>query len=79
MNLSKIDWDKIPTTTYIIDNESYSANSVAKSTLADEVPVICVVQFKGKAPRCSKTTVGSVRTGVARAWLKLENELLKIK
>ena len=79
MNFSKIDWDKIPTITYTIDYEEYSAVGIAKSMLADEIPIICVVQFKGKAPRYSKTTVGSVRTGVARAWLKLENELLKIK
>ena len=77
MSLSKIDWDKIPTITYVVGNENYSALGIAKSMLADEVPIICVIQFKGKAPRCSKTTVGSVRTGVARAWLKLENELYK--
>lgn len=77
MNLSKIDWDKIPTITYTVGYESYSAIGIAKSELADEVPVICAVQFKGKAPRYSKTTVGSVRTGVAKAWLKLENELYK--
>ena len=77
MNFSKIDWDKIPTITYTIGNENYSAIGIAKSMLADEIPIICVVQFKGKAPRYSKTTVGSVRAGVARAWLKLENELCK--
>lgn len=77
MNLSKINWDKIPTITYMIGNENYSAVGIAKSTLDDEVPIICVVQFKGKAPRYSKTTVGSVRASVARAWLKLENELRK--
>ena len=77
MSLSKIDWDKIPTITYVVGNENYSALGIAKSMLADEVPIICAIQFKGKAPRCSKTTVGSVRTGVARAWLKLENELYK--
>lgn len=72
MNLSKIDWDKIPTISYIVSDEDYSAVGIAKSMLRDEVHIICVVQFKGKAPRYSKTTVGSVRTGVARAWLKLE-------
>lgn len=77
MYLSKIDWDKIPTITYMIGDENYSAIGVAKSELADEVPVIYVVRFKGKAPRYSKTTVGSVRASVARAWLKLENELCK--
>ena len=77
MNLSKINWDKIPTITYTIGSEEYSAVGIAKSMLADETPIICVVQFKGKAPRYSKTTVGSVRTGVAKAWLKLENELYK--
>ena len=75
--LSKIDWDKIATVRYIVDYEEYSAIGIAKSMLADEVPIICVVQFKGKAPRYSKTTVGSVRASVARAWLKLENELYK--
>lgn len=75
--LSKIDWDKIPTVRHIVDHEEYSAVGIAESMLADEVPVIRVVQFKGKAPRYSKTTVGSVRAGVARAWLKLENELCK--
>jgi hypothetical protein len=77
MSLSKIDWDKIPTITYTIGYEEYSAVGVAKSMLADETPIICIVQFKGKAPRYSKTTVGSVRASVARAWLKLENELCK--
>jgi len=77
MNLSKIDWDKIPTITYAVGNEAYSAIGVAKSMLADEVPIICVVQFKGKAPRYSKTNVGSVRASVARACFKLENELRK--
>ena len=77
MSLSKIDWDKIPTITYTIGDDEYSAVGVAKSMLDDEVPVICVVQFKGKAPRYSKTTVGSVRASVARAWLKLESELCK--
>jgi hypothetical protein len=75
--LSKIDWDKIPTVRYIVDYEEYSAIGIAKSMLADEVSIICVVQFKGKAPRYSKTTVGSVRASAARAWLKLENELCK--
>lgn len=73
MSLSKIDWDKIPTIKYTIGYEEFSAIGVAKSMLADEVPIICVVQFKGKAPRYSKTTVGSVRASVARAWLRLEN------
>lgn len=77
MNLSKIDWDKIPTIAYMVGYEKYSAIGIAKSMLADEVSIICVVQFKGKAPRYSKTTVGSVRDSVARAWLKLENELCK--
>lgn len=77
MNLSKINWDKIPTITYTIGSEEYSAVGIAKSMLVDEVPIMCVVQLKGKAPRYSKTTVGSVRASVARAWLKLENELCK--
>jgi hypothetical protein len=77
MNLSKIDWDKIPTITYIVDNENYSAISIAKSMLADETSITCAVQFKGETPRYNKTTVGSVRASVARAWLKLENELCK--
>lgn len=70
-------WDKIPTIMYIVDNESYSAIGIANSMLADETPIMCVIQFKGEGPRYNKTTVGSVRNGVARAWFELEKEFCK--
>lgn len=75
--LSKIDWNKIPTVSYIYGHEEYSAMGIANSMLPNEAHVLCVVRFKGKAPRYSETTVGSVKVSVARAWLKLENELCK--